>query len=559
MESEALNTWKKLAIHNFIPKALIIGVLGNLINFVIISRPCIRSSTNIFFSIMTFVDTSFMLLIYLLLRQYYDNIHHESNEIYWRMFGLIRWFYTAFMYSSVYLALFLMFDRYTAVCHPTKPKYGIAQTKNLVSMILLISFLLSISTAFEYQLITKDELCRNNESQSASDPLAVTSSDMFQDDYNEESSNSHEHNVSFDNDVFLNELSSKEKSYYDPKLTNETYHNLAYADHNSNNDAELTEMKSRALPEGIVNTCSPHFNLYPVETSLAKNKYYRVIFKSFATILLILPLSVMIVLGCLLSPAVCRKNKLRHRVVAQLPSLVDSSEKKSTDFLIRQNKITFLVITLVATLLICHTPNAVYLSYETWFSNVQALGDEWKMKNVIHGLEISSKILMFINCSTKIFVYLLLYDEYWTSIKSLKNCFQSLHASSEIIHTSKHLFPSSKIDVETLLNYSLNKKRYSTQITPEAHYKSSLSTFGPRKQSVTSNSSNTPRLSLVSSLAEGFEMKRLERHTTPQMEHETSFKTLHLSPSQNSLTRSKSLNIQSAMKHSPNCRLNKKF
>lgn len=38
MEDETLKEWKQLAAHNFIPKALIVGALGNLINFVILSR-----------------------------------------------------------------------------------------------------------------------------------------------------------------------------------------------------------------------------------------------------------------------------------------------------------------------------------------------------------------------------------------------------------------------------------------------------------------------------------------------------------------------------------------
>jgi hypothetical protein len=38
MEDETLKAWKDFAAHNFIPKALAVGVLANLINFVILSR-----------------------------------------------------------------------------------------------------------------------------------------------------------------------------------------------------------------------------------------------------------------------------------------------------------------------------------------------------------------------------------------------------------------------------------------------------------------------------------------------------------------------------------------
>lgn len=227
-------------------------------------------------------------------------------------------------------------------------------------------------------------------------------------------------------------------------------------------------------------------------------------------------------------------------------------------------------------------------------------------RNIFLAFEIACQMLMSINCCSKIFIYLLCYDEYWTSLKSLKNCFQCSTAPGEvnekfpirelswigfwhiegncdaaqlctikhsflftfyiyasflltqqIINTSKHLFPSTKADVESLLNYSLNKKRYATQIPPEErHYGHAASAQRPRRLSL------QPRLSLTPSAADGMEMNRFL--TFPQVERQPStrsnksFRALRLCPSQASLTRSVSLNIQSTMKHSPNCRLNKK-
>lgn len=124
MEDETLSVLKNIVAHNFIPKALVVGALGNIINFVILSRyiqsfvfrffilsffisltftlqsqitrTCIRSSTNIYLSILAFADIFFMLLIYVSSKQYHDDVHHQTFEIYWRMFGLSHWFYTAF-------------------------------------------------------------------------------------------------------------------------------------------------------------------------------------------------------------------------------------------------------------------------------------------------------------------------------------------------------------------------------------------------------------------------------------------------------------------------------
>lgn len=56
-----------------------------------------------------------------------------------------------------------------------------------------------------------------------------------------------------------------------------------------------------------------------------------------------------------------------------------------SDILIRESRITSLVITLVVIFLICHTPNAVYLLYKFWMSGRQSFSDEKKIKNLILG------------------------------------------------------------------------------------------------------------------------------------------------------------------------------
>lgn len=66
-----------------------------------------------------------------------------------------------------------------------------------------------------------------------------------------------------------------------------------------------------------------HFYLFPVQSSLAKNKFYQVVFRSFASLLLIAPIIAIMVLSCFLSAAVCRANKLR-RSVAPSTTLAES-------------------------------------------------------------------------------------------------------------------------------------------------------------------------------------------------------------------------------------------
>lgn len=144
------------------------------------------------------------------------------------------------------------------------------------------------------------------------------------------------------------------------------------------------------------------------------------------------------------------------------------------------------------------------------------------------------------------------------------------------VNTSQRYFPSTKADIENLLSYSLNKKQYGTQIPKEGrHYKlQSISVPRPSRQSISSlnpslHLSITPRMSLTPSDYDGIQMGRKHSQTSMQLHLPTdrrpSFlsiqecRELQSSPSQSSLTRSKSMTFKPCIKHSPNCQHNKKF
>ena len=67
------------------------------------------------------------------------------------------------------------------------------------------------------------------------------------------------------------------------------------------------------------------------------------------------------------------------------PSPPTTSQTTETDILIRENKITMLVITLVVIFLICHIPNAVYSLYKSWQRYQKTFSDDMKIKNFILG------------------------------------------------------------------------------------------------------------------------------------------------------------------------------
>lgn len=57
-----------------------------------------------------------------------------------------------------------------------------------------------------------------------------------------------------------------------------------------------------------------YLSVYPVESPLARNKFYQAIFKTIASVLLLLPVGITLALGCCLLSAY-RSNKLRQTLV----------------------------------------------------------------------------------------------------------------------------------------------------------------------------------------------------------------------------------------------------
>lgn len=132
----------------------------------------------------------------------------------------------------------------------------------------------------------------------------------------------------------------------------------------------------------------------------------------------------------------------------------------------QENKITMVLITLIVIFLICHTPTAVYMLWKSSWDGRQTTSEK-KIKNSMLGmvkflwniylyirciirsflrnifmthifisltLAIAMRnILLSINSSCKILVYLIMYDDFWTS---LTRCFCSCSANApkEVIY-----------------------------------------------------------------------------------------------------------------------------
>lgn len=172
MDDEALKALKSFAAFNFIPKALLVGTLSNLINFVILSRStqtrlsyfpifhilllsnspdrasrapqissfrywrsptqfsccwftCSRNNTTTMFTITRSISIGGCLASAIGSIQLSVSLF-SSAEQQWKLTRLL-------VYITVYLTLSLALDRYAAVSKPTRTQCRIARAKNVVS------------------------------------------------------------------------------------------------------------------------------------------------------------------------------------------------------------------------------------------------------------------------------------------------------------------------------------------------------------------------------------------------------------------------------------------
>ncbi|CAO1391437.1 unnamed protein product [Diamesa hyperborea] len=326
---------------------MILGILGNVLTLIVLSRPCIRSSTTVYLSSLAFADIFFLILIFIISKQFLADIHDQSHDLYWRMFGLSHWFYNAIMFITIYITVSVVIDRYISITNPKKkPAWSITRAKNIVSIVVVFCFLFTISAAFEYQLITEEkfveiksgEACKYNQTkvdlnylnnvvqkESSHDVIVdvvspLTTPSNNKNHFNDANMVYHRLIRSLDNEVISTDYIHNNNNNNNT-LNNDT-NNDDFIDVNDTKRDNITIIITRddaeeQTPNVNDNLCHNQFYLYPVESSMAKNKYYQAIFKSMASILSVfLPLTILMIFNCMLATSVYKAHIMRHNLAA---------------------------------------------------------------------------------------------------------------------------------------------------------------------------------------------------------------------------------------------------
>ncbi|XP_044270726.1 FMRFamide receptor isoform X4 [Tribolium madens] len=348
----------------FVPIVVCIGVGGNTVTVMVLTRKRMRCSTNIYLTALAVADIIYLLFVFVLSFAVYDNINDRKYELFWRFFGLTHWLCDAASNASVWLTVSFTLERYIAVCHPIKGKVLCTENraKIIITGITIFCILSTLSTTFEYELAMKEKCIRN-----------CTQEELKNRQHVPEGSVNNNSEVSKDRTEHANLVPTGKL------ITNDT----------SDNDT----------------CCLKKFTVSTVLTNLGKNKNYKIFISWFpALCFALIPLILIATFNCFLVHAVYKSQSRRRKMTNSQETVSMSNE----------NRITVMLIGVVFLFLICQTPTASFLIYSNFYE-----AEDLATENIHRALGNIFNFLVNINAATNFIMYCILSKKYRTTFRTL--------------------------------------------------------------------------------------------------------------------------------------------
>lgn len=146
-----------------VPIITIIGVIGNSVTIVIMTRRRMRSSTNNYLAALAIVDMLYLLGGFALSLKHYEFIQENGLAVYFRCFPFLILLTDTCSNTSVWLTATFTVERYIAVCHPIKGKVLCTESRarRAVICVVVFCFALTLPTPFEYAVIEESDPATN--------------------------------------------------------------------------------------------------------------------------------------------------------------------------------------------------------------------------------------------------------------------------------------------------------------------------------------------------------------------------------------------------------------
>ncbi|XP_042233162.1 thyrotropin-releasing hormone receptor-like isoform X1 [Homarus americanus] len=135
-----------------VPMVLVVGVVGNAVTIVVLTRRQMRSSTNNYLTALAISDLLYLVFIFSLSIRHHPGMSRPHHWFYWHYFRYALWLTDASSSTSIWLTVTFTIERYIAVCHPIKGKVFCTESraKRVIVAVFILCFALTATTPHEW-------------------------------------------------------------------------------------------------------------------------------------------------------------------------------------------------------------------------------------------------------------------------------------------------------------------------------------------------------------------------------------------------------------------------
>ncbi|XP_055374807.1 uncharacterized protein LOC129607680 isoform X1 [Condylostylus longicornis] len=412
-----------------IPIVFIVGLIGNSITVVVLTRKSMRCSTNVYLTALAVTDMLYLTTTFLLTLQHYQSFH-LYHPIYWRCFGLIIWFHDGLSYISIYIATCFTIERFIAVRYPIRRQQFCTEelAKKVIVGISILCIVLTVSTAFEYSVDVKEnyfntetnEPCpasaaiQNNLHENLTNMNITRQSDIF-DDVDNDIIN---YGIGVGNVGFTTSVNSIDViDDIDDDTVGRALQTM------SNGGVIKTSMSKNKTTEFVKNMTCIDYHTHTYSEFGNNEQYYTIFFHFTTLVFVIIPLTILITFNTFLIILVRKSKTLRTEMTNMSIRMSKKPSSKSltaakTSKVSQENKITIVLIAVVILFIICQLPWSIYLIVQNYIDIDRNL--KLFLGNIFN-------LLVDINSAMNFFLYCVLSDKYRKTVKELINNMRNHH------------------------------------------------------------------------------------------------------------------------------------
>ena len=163
-----------------VPIIMVIGVLGNTITIIIMTRRRMRSSTNNYLAALAIFDMLYLIFTFILSLKQYPNIHDPKYYYYWSFSPFAHMITDCCSNSSVWLTVTFTIERFIVVSHPIKGKVICTESRSrkVILFVFTFCFMFVVPVPFEWMLVEKFDPATNT-TYITSDPSSLGDNTLY--------------------------------------------------------------------------------------------------------------------------------------------------------------------------------------------------------------------------------------------------------------------------------------------------------------------------------------------------------------------------------------------